>query len=210
MSERLKVAGDRPRGITWTRFTRWSAAALAIFSIAAASAPETASGKFPGFVAGAILIALVAYALFDYLRPLIDDPESGLILALVVLGALAALKFALMPYFPGFGTDVGDYQAWSSQIATFGPAHTYQQGFFLDYPPGYLYALWVVGIIAHGIGATGDFYRIIIQSPAIFADFTLALVVYAFMRRGSRPGMALIAMLMVAPDSSRTFPGSSY
>jgi Gpi18-like mannosyltransferase len=198
MSERLKVAGDRPRGITWTRFTRWSAAALAIFSIAAASAPETASGKFPGFVAGAILIALVAYALFDYLRPLIDDPESGLILALVVLGALAALKFALMPYFPGFGTDVGDYQAWSSQIATFGPAHTYQQGFFLDYPPGYLYALWVVGIIAHGIGATGDFYRIIIQSPAIFADFTLALVVYAFMRRGNRPDMALIAMLMVA------------
>ena len=51
-----------------------------------------------------------------------------------------------MPYFPGFGPDVGDYQAWASQIATFGPAHTYQQGFFLDYPPGYLYALWVVGI----------------------------------------------------------------
>src|ERR1700691_1690319 len=198
MSERLKVAGDSPRGITWARFSRWGAAALAIFSIAAASAPENASGKFPGFVPGAILIALVAYALFDYLRPLIDDPDSGLILALVVLGALAALKFALMPYFPGFGTDVGDYQAWSSQIATFGPAHTYQQGFFLDYPPGYLYALWVVGVIAHGIGATGDFYRIIIQSPAIFADFTLALVVYAFMRRGSRPGMALIAMLMVA------------
>jgi Gpi18-like mannosyltransferase len=198
MSERLKVAGNRPRGITWARFSRWGAAALAIFSIAAASAPETASGKFPGFIAGAILIALVAYALFDYLRPLIDDPDSGLILALVVLGALAALKFALMPYFPGFGTDVGDYQAWSSQIATFGPAHTYQQGFFLDYPPGYLYALWVVGIIAHSIGATGDFYRIIIQSPAIFADFALALLVYAFMRRGSRPGLALIAMLMVA------------
>ena len=115
-----------------------------------------------------------------------------------MLAALAVLKLAVMPYFPGFGPDVGDYQAWASQIATFGPAHTYQQGFFLDYPPGYLYALWVVGILAHAIGATGDFYRVIIESPAIVADFALALLVYAFMRRGSRPEMAFIAMLMVA------------
>ena len=199
MIESLKVEGDRPQGwVAWTRVASWVAAALVVAAIAAASTPAAATGKFPGFIAGAIMIALVAYAFIDYLRPITEDPDSGLIPALLVLAALAIVKLLAMPYFPGFGPDVGDYQAWASQIATFGPAHTYQQGFFLDYPPGYLYGLWVVGIFAHGIGATGDFYRVIIQSPAIVADFALAILMYAFMRRGGRPEMAFIAMLMVA------------
>ncbi len=199
MSERLKVAGDRPRRwIARALFSQWGVAALAIFSIAAASAPETTSGKLPGFIAGAILFATIGYAFASYLRPLFDDRDSGLIAALLVLAALAAVKLALMPYFPGFPTDVGDYEAWGSQIATFGPAHSYDQGFFIDYPPGYLYALWVVGTIAHSVGATGDFYRVIMESPAIVADFALALLIYALMRRRSRPLIAFIAMLMVA------------
>src|SRR5579862_8790244 len=199
MIESLKVEGDRPQGwVAWARIAPWGVAALAVAAIAAASTPAVSTGKLPGFIAAAILIALVIYAFVDYLRPLVDDSDSGVIPALLVLAALAILKLLVMPYFPGFGPDVGDYQAWASQIATFGPAHTYQQGFFLDYPPGYLYGLWVVGILAHAIGATGDFYRVIIQSPAIVADLALSILMYAFMRRGSRPEMAFIAMLMVA------------
>ncbi len=206
MIESLKVEGDRPQGwVAWTRVASWVAAALVVAAIAAASTPAAATGKFPGFIAGAIMIALVIYASFDYLRPLLDDPDSGLFRALLVLAALSIIKLLVMPYFPGFGPDVGDYQAWASQIATFGPAHTYQQGFFLDYPPGYLYALWVVGIIAHGIGATGDFYRVIIQSPAIVADFALAILVYAYMRRSARRELAFIALLMVALNPALLF-----
>jgi Gpi18-like mannosyltransferase len=156
------------------------------------------SGKLPGFLSGVILISLVAYAFVDYVRPIFREPDTGLYAALLVLVCLAAVKLALMPYFPGFGPDVGDYQAWASQIATFGPAHTYQQGFFLDYPPGYLYGLWVVGLLAHAVGATGDFYRVIIESPAIVADFVLALLMYALVRRTRSPLIAFIAMLMVA------------
>jgi Gpi18-like mannosyltransferase len=183
----------------------WGAAALAVFSIAAASAPDAPSGKLPGFFAGAILIALVAYALIDYLRPLIGDRDSGLKLALIVLAVLAAVKLAVMPYFPGFGADVGDYQAWGSQIATYGPAPFYRPGFFCDYPPGYLYALWVVGRLGQAVGATGNVYRIIIESPAIVADFALALLMYAFVQRGNRPTMAFVAMLMVALNPALLF-----
>src|SRR3984957_8186858 len=206
MIERLKVAGDRPRrGISWAQLSRWGAAAMAVFSIAAASAPETSSGKFIGFIAGAILIAIVIYAFITYLRPLTEDPDSGLFPALFVLAGLAVVELLVMPYCPGFGPDVGDYQAWGGQIGTFGPARTYAQGFFLDYPPGYLYALWVVGILAHAIGATGDFYRVIIESPAIVADLVLSILVYAYMRRGGRPEMAFIAMLMVALNPALLF-----
>ena len=158
-----------------------------------------------GFFAGAILISMVGYALYDYLRPLIDDPESGLFTALIVLVGIAIVKVAVMPFFPGFGPDVGSYQSWGSQIATMGPAHTYQEGYFLDYPPGYLYALWVAGLFGQGIGAHGDFYRIIIEGPAIVADLALAILMYAMVWRSARREMATIAMLMVALNPALLF-----
>ncbi len=200
------VAGDGPR--RWAArapLLRWGAAALAVFSIAAASDSQASSGKFAGFIAGAILIALVAYALFDYLRPLIAERDSGLMLALLVLGVLAVVKLSVMRFFPGFGPDIGSYQAWAGQIATQGPAHTYQEGYFLDYPPGYLYALWVAGLVARALSASGDFYRIIVESPVVVADFALALLMYALMRRRSRPAMAFVAMLMVALNPALLF-----
>src|SRR5271166_5672694 len=200
------VAGDRPR--RWAArapLLRWGVAALAVFSIAAASDSQASNGKFVGFIAGAILIALVAYALFDYLRPLIAERDSGLMLTLLVLGVLAVVKLIVMRFFPGFGPDIGSYQAWAGQIATQGPAHTYQEGYFLDYPPGYLYALWVAGLVARALSASGDFYRIIVESPVVVADFALALLMYALMRRRSRPAMAFVAMLMVALNPALLF-----
>ena len=78
MIESLKVEGDRPQGwVAWARIAPWGVAALAVAAIAAASTPAVATGKLPGFIAAAILIALVGYAFIDYLRPLADDPDSG-------------------------------------------------------------------------------------------------------------------------------------
>ncbi len=174
------------------------AAALASLSIAAASPANGPTGKISGLIAGALLITLVGYAFFDYLRPLIKDRESGLLIALLVLVAIAVVKLAVMPFFPGFGPDVGSYQSWAGDIAAQGPAQTYKEGYFLDYPPGYLYALWVAGLVANWVGATGDFYRVIIESPAILADLALALLMFAFVRRSKSAVVAFVAMLMVA------------
>jgi len=77
-----------------------SAVALALFSLGAASGPGAPTGKFAGFFAGVILIALVGYAFFDYLRPAINDPDSGLIRAILVLAAIAIIKVAVMPSSP--------------------------------------------------------------------------------------------------------------
>ena len=85
-----------------------------------------------------------------------------------------------------------------------GPAHTYQQGFFLDYPPGYLYALWIAGIISRAIGAGGDFLRVIVESPAMIADFHVlpGVRIRATQRTAE---LALIAMLMVALNPALLF-----
>ncbi|HUO06296.1 MAG TPA: phospholipid carrier-dependent glycosyltransferase [Candidatus Binataceae bacterium] len=179
-------------------------AVLALGSIAADS-PGGTNGTFVGVLTGLMLLSLVGYAFYEYLRPVLDEDRSSLPGIFLLLVLFAAIKLVMLTVFSGFGVDVGDYQAWADQMWTGGPAHMYQPGFFIDYPPGYLYALWFAAAFAHMVGATGDFFRLIIESPAIIADFVLAILMYAFIRRGSRGetkvfgfSAAIVAMLMVA------------
>ncbi len=200
-----KVWADRP-GMEAGRVPLAALAiALAIACIAASPNTGAPTGKALGVLAGALLLGLVCYTLFKYLRPLGYDHHSGLVSVAIALLIIAVVKLLMMPFFPGFGADVGSYQAWAIQIAQFGPAHTYQEGYFLDYPPGYLYALWMAGVSAQAIGATGDFFRTIIEAPAILADFALALLMFAFIRRESQLKMAFVAMLMVALNPALLF-----
>jgi Gpi18-like mannosyltransferase len=181
-------------------------AVVALVASGAATPPSSgSSGMLVGALAGAILLALVAAAFGRLVMPYWHDPESGLDSALITLAALAAVKVALVPFFPGFGADVGSYQAWALQIATQGPAHTYQTGYFLDYPPGYLYGLWVAGLLAKLVNASGETLRVIAESPAILADFFLALAMFALVRRTSGAVVAFAAAMMVALNPAFLF-----
>jgi Gpi18-like mannosyltransferase len=197
----VTVAGYRlPRRDS--RATRLKLIAIVLAPGCIAATPAGAggpSGKFTGAVAALAMLALIAYTFADYLAPLIHDRESGLRTALLTLVAIAIVKFAMLPLFPGFGVDVGSYESWALQIADVGPAHMYASGYFLDYPPGYLYALWVAGAIAHLLGASGDLLRVIVESPALIADFVLALLLFAYVRRGgANSNLAYVAMLLIA------------
>jgi Gpi18-like mannosyltransferase/predicted membrane-bound dolichyl-phosphate-mannose-protein mannosyltransferase len=183
----------------------WVAMFLAMATLGATPEPGGSSGKLIGLVSGVLLIGIVLYELYLILLPLIEEGDQSLTSVLFILVSLWMLKTVALLAFPGFGVDVGSYQAWALQISDLGPARTYQQGYFLDYPPGYLYALWVMGLIARGFGAGGDALRIIVESPALIADFFLALAVFAYVRRTDRRSLALIAMLMVALNPAMLF-----
>jgi Gpi18-like mannosyltransferase/4-amino-4-deoxy-L-arabinose transferase-like glycosyltransferase len=163
------------------------------------------SGKLVGLFSAVVLAAIVALTFAREIEPARGEPDSRIETVLVVLVVLAVVKLFLLPFFPGFGPDVGSYQAWALQISNLGPAHTYQTGYFLDYPPGYLYALWVAGIGAQMVHASGDFLRVIVEGPAIVADLFLALTVWAFVRRTREPSIALVAMLLIALNPAMLF-----
>jgi dolichyl-phosphate-mannose--protein O-mannosyl transferase len=174
-------------------------------TLGATPPPTGPSGKLLGILSGGMLFAMVLYQVYAVLAPLIEDGDEYLTSAIFILVALWLLKTLALLAFPGFGVDVGSYQAWALQIADLGPAHTYQEGYFLDYPPGYLYALWIAGLIARAVGAGGDTLRVIVESPALIADFVLSIVVFAYVRRTAYRRLALIAMLMVALNPALLF-----
>jgi predicted membrane-bound dolichyl-phosphate-mannose-protein mannosyltransferase len=92
------------------------------------------------------------------------------------------------------------------RLVDVGPAGTYQPGYFLDYPPGYLYALWTAGSLAHAIGASGDTLRLIVEAPALLADLVLAILIFAMIRRSELPPkLAWIGMILFALNPALLF-----
>ncbi len=155
-------------------------------------------GKIGGTVTGIALAILFGYAIVRKALPLWNDRDSGLRAALAALFAIAVVKFALLPFFPGYYNDINLYRVWALDLFEHGPANAYP-GFYVNYPPGALYASWVVGIIAHLTGVTGETLRVLVESPPLVADFLLAGCVFVLVRRwGRSKRVAWFAMLAIA------------
>jgi len=198
-------ARNNRTSLTQPDWVIWGVLFLAMAALGATPAESGPNGKLLGLIGGGLLFSLVLYEIYLVMLPLWEDGDQYLTIAIFIVVALWLVKTLALLAFPGFGVDVGSYQAWAMQIANLGPAQTYQQGYFLDYPPGYLYALWIAGLIVRMTGATGDFMRIIIESPALVADVFLSIVVFAYVRGTEHRNFALIAMLMVALNPALLF-----
>ncbi|HEX5040474.1 MAG TPA: phospholipid carrier-dependent glycosyltransferase [Candidatus Limnocylindria bacterium] len=113
--------------------------------------------------------------------------DVGTILAAILVLGLVLRVFIAGVYLPlsGFAIDIGDFSAWGQRLASVGPAHFYEAGYFSDYPPGYLYVLWLLGTVGHllepivGRDATGGLVKI----PGIAADIGVAWLLFVMARR---------------------------
>ena len=124
---------------------------------------------------------------------------AGALVVILALGLAFRLiiAYVLLPG-SGFGVDRGTFQAWAGELAANGPLGFYDRGFFIDYTPGYLYVLWVVGIVGQAVGGIGD----LIKLPPILADVAIAWLVHAMVRElgGSRRAALLgAAVVLVNP-----------
>ncbi len=124
---------------------------------------------------------------------------AGALVVILALGLAFRLiiAYVLLPG-SGFGVDRGTFQAWAGELAANGPLGFYDRGFFIDYTPGYLYVLWVVGIVGQALGGIGD----LIKLPPILADVAIAWLVHSMVRElgGSRRAALLgAAIVLVNP-----------
>ena len=116
---------------------------------------------------------------------------AGIIIAGVAIRLLAARA-------QGFPSDVGTFMAWGEKLAAVGPARFYEPGYFSDYPPGFLYVLWLLGALFHG-----DVLRFAVKAISIPADIGIVLLVVPLLRRHAGELAAVLAagiwMLQPAP-----------
>jgi dolichyl-phosphate-mannose-protein mannosyltransferase len=93
---------------------------------------------------------------------------------LVVLFTLAlVLRLAITPD-TGFYGDLALFKQWAIRLGDVGPRHFYVHGELQDYPPGYLYVLWLTGELFLAPG------YLALKLPAIVADLGLAWIAGTF------------------------------
>ncbi|MEX0626408.1 MAG: phospholipid carrier-dependent glycosyltransferase [Chloroflexota bacterium] len=141
------------------------------------------------------------------------DPAT-LVVILIVLGVLLRAVIA-GPYLPfsGFRVDVGDFAIWAARMSAQGPGQFYQPGYLADYPPGYMYVLWLLGGIGEllrpvfGLSITPGLVKV----PGILGDAGVAWLLFLYARRygdgwlgswsGERLGLVAVVIYLFNPGT---------
>ena len=113
--------------------------------------------------------------------------DAGTILTTILVSGLALRVFIAAFYLPqsGLANDVSAYAAWAQRLASIGPSEFYEPGYFSDYPPGYLYVLWLLGTVGKAVvPLVGQDPTLgLVKVPAILADVGIAWLLFVLCRR---------------------------
>lgn len=104
---------------------------------------------------------------------------SGAMLCLLFLTALF-LRLIAAGLSHGFDNDTACFAAWADRIFQVGPGHFYSDTVFTDYPPGYMYVLYVIGGIRafFHIEYYSVAHLILLKLPSILSDLVCGFLVY--------------------------------
>jgi Gpi18-like mannosyltransferase/uncharacterized membrane protein (UPF0136 family) len=137
-----------------------------------------------------------------------DRPMRGLpltrkeVLAVAFVTLLALVIRAILIPAQGHVTDIATFEAWMNTLIKVGPKGFYGTAGFVDYPPGYMLVLWIVGLIYHATFANGDFnlsaMRVFVKLPAVIADIGIGYLTYLIARRSWSVAASIVAMAVFA------------
>ena len=123
----------------------------------------------------------------------------------VVVAVAIILRLALVPL-KGFAPDVAVFDTWARVLAAHGPLAIYGPDVVprVDYSPGYLYVLWIVGLVRAAIDPQFTHpvaFRALLKIPNIVADLEAAAIGFAIVRRFASPwrAVAVLAVLLIGP-----------
>ncbi len=102
---------------------------------------------------------------------------SGCWFAALFCGAFM-LRLGAAALSKGFHTDTACFASWAERICQTGPGGFYSPEVFTDYPPGYIYVLWLVGGLRRllGLGYYSAAHLLLLKLPAILGDMACGLL----------------------------------
>ena len=144
---------------------------------------RNAARSVSGLPAGLAILAFLGIGLWRLGRPFPPIPTAETLRLCGLLTAIFALKVWIAPAY-SYRVDLGTYAAWAHKLAALGPANFYAEGYFADYPPGYMYVLWGIGSLTKALGlASGSAFAIILlKLPALLADGAIAWLTFVTLR----------------------------
>lgn len=114
---------------------------------------------------------------------------------------LLRVLFAFAVY--GFPPDMACFAGWANQAAETGLLRVYSGEMYIDYPPGYVSILWVLGKLK-GVLSLSDAspaFLVLLKLPALLADLALAFLLFSLARKrlGDERALFLFALCALNP-----------
>ncbi|MBQ5757029.1 MAG: glycosyltransferase family 39 protein [Clostridia bacterium] len=148
-------------------------------------------------LAGAVLY--VRYLRRQHRKDSLSAKDARIILILIIVLS-AVIRMILSFVFVGHSTDINCFMAWGNAMMN-GPRNFYTSGMFADYPPGYMYILWLMTAIARlfGLGYGTPAYVLLFKLPSAAADILSVILVYRLaLKCGFSRKTALILSALIA------------
>ncbi len=148
-----------------------------------------------------IFFALVAlYAAWNYsLAPQMGKKRVGApgrIYIIIAVAAALLLRFVLSAVYKGHETDMNCFIAWSNAVFENGFGKFYTLDMFHDYPPGYMYVLYVIGAAQKLFSPVDGAQYLLVKLPALLCDAAAGVIIYKIAKnKFSDMSSALIASL---------------
>jgi len=114
----------------------------------------------------------------------------------ILLAAGFSIRIIVAPVIEGVPWDLSCFTAWSSSAAE-NLTGFYKTGLFCDYPPFYIYVLYIIGKIVSIFGL-GDHYILMVKLPSIMADIATSYILYRIAKNHFSGGFALLAAFLYA------------
>lgn len=131
--------------------------------------------------------------------PLKKQGNAMYIIAVLTIGAAAHIIGALCYY--GHPTDMACFNGWSGRIFSDGLRQFYADDGFHDYPPGYVYIMYILGAVKSFMKLEGGALQLWLKLPAIIADLVMGWLAYKLAKRRFSDDVAAVfaAFLVLNP-----------
>lgn len=116
----------------------------------------------------------------------------------IAIGAAFILRIWIGLTAQGYQNDMNTFIAWGQRMLDLGPGKFYEEGYFADYPPVYLYILYILSAVRGALGFTHDSggENLLFKLPAILSDLVLGYLIYQMSRKKLGTGIAFGLMLL--------------
>ncbi len=133
-------------------------------------------------------------------------PDFWKLLGIGVLG-LFVLRLLTAAATPGYVYDQNTFTAWALRMAQTPANEFYAEGYFADYPPGYLWVLKLVGqaMLAFGAQNGTALARVLLAMPVILGECGLMMLIAVLGRKAGGDRAGLLFGLCVALNFSLWF-----
>ena len=161
--------------------------------------------KPPSFMPTILFVSLLFLILCAFCYSLIRQNilekmrERSITINFFIILALSLLfRLLFATTIEGYPNDIACFKGWAIAAANRGLLDFYHLDMFRDYPPGYMYVLYAIGLIQKifGLNYQSSAFLIFIKLPSILSDILCAFLIYRLSSRFiSKKHSALLGIL---------------